>query len=168
VLRKRRGLVVLFQEEMSAEWQSSKPPPHLLTSGSKMLPLRIMSLPVKLSDSLVIEARMVAAVMERSIAGQVEFWAGLGRSIEPLLSGDRAVYIKCMGKQRSLTEAIFSVDSDSGRERLRAYLDARPFPHFEACPDRAGFLVKIDEDGTRTRGRFVNRAFVADTESSAS
>lgn len=133
-----------------------------------MLPSSAMSLPVKLSDSLVIEARTVAAVMERSIAGQVEFWAGLGRSIEPLLSGDRAIYIKRMGKQRSLTEAISSVDSDSGRERLRAYLDTRPFPHFEACPDRAGFLVKIDEDGTRTRGRFVNRAFVADNESSAS
>jgi hypothetical protein len=55
---------------------------------------------------------------------------------------------------------ISSVDSDQGRERLRAYLNGRAFPHFESCAGEPGLLVKIDEDGTRTRGRFVNRVFV--------
>ncbi len=41
---------------IQAKWQSSKLPTHLLTLGSKMLPSSAMSLPVKLSDSLVIEA----------------------------------------------------------------------------------------------------------------
>jgi hypothetical protein len=54
-----------------------------------------------------------------------------------------------------------SVDTDAGRDRLRDYLDSRPFPHFEACPDDAGMLIQIEADGTRTRGRFVNRLFVA-------
>src|ERR1035438_9156293 len=46
-----------------------------------------MSQPVKLSDSLVLDARLAGDAMERSIAGQVEFWARLGRSVEVLLEG---------------------------------------------------------------------------------
>jgi len=121
----------------------------------------LMSQPVKLSDELVLEARTVGADLERSIAAQVEFWAGLGRSIEPLLRGDRALALKRAGAARSLTEMVSSVDSDEGQERLRSYLNARPFPHFEACSGQPGMLVKIDEDGTRTRGRFVNSVFVS-------
>lgn len=120
-----------------------------------------MSQPVKLSDDLVLEARMVGAVARRSIAGQVEFWARLGKSIEPLLRGDRALALQRSGTARSLAESIQSVDSDVGRDRVRAYLESRPFPHFEPCPDEVGMLVRIDADGTRTRGRFINREFVA-------
>jgi hypothetical protein len=119
-----------------------------------------MSQPVKLSDDLVREARTVGAVARRSIAGQVEFWARLGKSIEPLLRGDRALALQRSGTERSLAESIQSADSDVGRDRVRVYLESRPFPHFEPCPDEAGMLVRIDEDGTRTRGRFINRAFV--------
>jgi hypothetical protein len=120
-----------------------------------------MGQPVKLSDDLVLEARTVAAVARRSIAGQVEFWARLGKAIEPLLRGDRALALQRSGTARSLAESIEAVDTDVGRDRVRAYLQSRPFPHFEPCPDEAGMLVRIDEDGTRTRGRFINRGFVA-------
>jgi len=119
-----------------------------------------MSQPVKLSDELVLDARTVGAVAQRSIAGQVEFWARLGRSIEPVLRGDRALALQQSGSVRPLSEMIASVDTDAGRERVRSHLGSRPFPHFEACPEEPGLLVKIDEDGSRTRGRFVNRVFV--------
>jgi hypothetical protein len=91
----------------------------------------------------------------------VEFWARLGKAIEPLLRGDRALALQRSGTARSLAESIEAVDTDVGRDRVRAYLQSRPFPHFEPCPDEAGMLVRIDEDGTRTRGRFINRGFVA-------
>jgi hypothetical protein len=120
-----------------------------------------MGQPVKLSDDLVLEARTVGAVARRSIAGQVEFWARLGKAIEPLLRGDRALALQRSGTARSLAESVEAVDTDVGRERVRGYLESRPFPHFEPCPDEAGMLVRIDEDGTRTRGRFINRTFVA-------
>lgn len=42
---------------------------------------------MKLSDDLVLDARLAGEVVERSIAGQVEFWAKLGRSVELLLEG---------------------------------------------------------------------------------
>ena len=44
-----------------------------------------MSQPVKLSDELVLDARLTSKAAERSIAGQIEFWAQLGRAIEPLV-----------------------------------------------------------------------------------
>ncbi|MGH9605105.1 MAG: hypothetical protein ACRD3N_05335 [Terracidiphilus sp.] len=39
-------------------------------------------------------------------------------------------------------------------------LAQKPFPHFEAHPGLPDVLVRIDEDGRRTVGRFVNRTFV--------
>jgi hypothetical protein len=119
-----------------------------------------MSQPVKLSDELVLEARTVGEIAERSIAGQVEFWARLGKSLEPLLRGDRALALQQAGAAKSLSAIIASVDSDEGRQRVRTYLETQAWPHFEQCPEEPGMLVKIDEDGTRTRGRFVNREFV--------
>jgi hypothetical protein len=119
-----------------------------------------MSQPVKLSDELVLDARTVASVTQRSIAGQVEFWARLGKSIEPLLRGDRALALQRSGEARPLSEIIASVKTEAGHERVRDYLGSRPFPHFEPCPEEPGLLVRIAENGTRTRGRFVNRVFV--------
>ncbi len=37
---------------------------------------------MKLSDALVLDARIAGEVLERSIAGQVEYWAKLGRAVE--------------------------------------------------------------------------------------
>lgn len=122
-----------------------------------------MSQPVKLSDELVLDARTVGEISERSIAGQVEFWARLGKSIEPLLRGDRAMALQQSGAARTLDEILSTVDSKEGRERVHTYLKSRPFPHFEVCHDEPGMLIKIDEDGTRTRGRFLNRTFVEST-----
>lgn len=97
----------------------------------------------------------------KDLQAKAEFWARLGKSIEPLLRGDRAFGPQRSGAARSLTESIQSVDTDVGRERVRVYLESRPFPHFEPCQNEPGMLVRIDEDGTRTRGRFINREFVA-------
>ena len=50
--------------------------------------LASMGQPVKISDSLLSDARLSSEITERSIAGQIEFWAGLGRAIEPLLRAE--------------------------------------------------------------------------------
>jgi hypothetical protein len=118
-----------------------------------------MSQPVKLSDEIVLDARRTAEIAERSIAGQIEFWAQLGRAIEPLLEGARALALRRAGAVRPLSECLASVDSDQGRQRVTGYLNSRPFPHYEPAPDAPGLLVRIDEDGTRTLGRFVGREF---------
>jgi hypothetical protein len=119
-----------------------------------------MSQPVKLSDALVLEARIAGEAQERSIAGQVEFWAKLGRSLEDLLGARELRILRAGAAHPSLTELIESIDKPEGRARLKAYLASEPYPHFEPHPTRKGLLVRIEADGRRTTGRFVNRKFV--------
>lgn len=70
---------------------------------------------------------------------------------------------------RRLTERLDSViDTPEGRQRVAEYLQSTPFPHFEAAPGRPGTLIMIQEDGTRTVGRFVNRKFTAVADSAVS
>ena len=114
---------------------------------------------MKLSDSLVLDARLTGGVTERSIAGQIEYWANLGRAVEPLLCGDRALALCKMASARPLSECLESVDSAAGRQRLQGYLATLPYPHYEPVSDSPGFLVRTSENGTRTIGRFVNRKF---------
>jgi len=119
-----------------------------------------MSQPVKLSDALVLDARLTAELAERSIAGQIEFWACIGRAVEPLLRGDKALALRKSGDQVPLSELLRSVELPEGRRRVTDYLELQPFPHYEPAPERPGWLVRIEEDGTRSIGRFVNREFV--------
>ena len=119
-----------------------------------------MSQPVKVSDRLVLDARLIGEVAERSIAKQIEYWARLGRAIEPLLRGDQALALCKAGAIRPLSDCLQSVDSPVGRKRLAEYFRSLPYPHYEPA-DRPGLLVRIDSNGRRTLGRFVNRRFKA-------
>jgi hypothetical protein len=115
-----------------------------------------MGQPVKLSDNLVLDARLIGETTERSIAGQIEFWAGLGRAIEPLLRMPELLALRKAAALKPLSACLEDVETPAGRKRLAEYLRARPFPHYEL---KNGHLVRIDKDGTRTAGRFVNRKF---------
>lgn len=118
-----------------------------------------MSQPVKLSDALVLDARLAGEAVERSIAGQVEFWARLGRSVELLLEGQQVLALCRKAAARPLSAYLESVDSPEGRKRVAAYLESQPFPHYQPHPEKPGLLERMDEDGSRTTGRFVNRKF---------
>lgn len=117
--------------------------------------------PVKVSDELLLDARLTGAILKRSIAGQIEFWAALGRAIEPLLDGARVVALQQAGTTASVADILGTVDTPAGRRRTADVLQSRPFPHYEAAPGRPGMLVRIDESGRRTVGRFFNRRFKA-------
>lgn len=120
-----------------------------------------MSQPVKLSDNLVLDARLAGELVERSIAGQVEFWARLGRSVELLLEGQQVMALCRSGARQPLSKLLETVDTPAGRKRVTAFLESQPFPHYRPHPDQPGLLERIEEDGTRTTGRFVNREFRA-------
>ena len=121
-----------------------------------------MSQPVKLSDALVLDARLAGKALERSIAGQVEFWARLGRAVEPLLQGAQALALVPQCRR----PPAFSLPRPrwilpQGRRRVAGFLRTQPFPHYEPAPDAPGLLVRIEAGGKRTLGRFVNRQFQA-------
>jgi len=107
-----------------------------------------------------LDARLVGEAVERSIAGQIELWAKLGRAIEPLLRGDQILALSRAGSAKPLSACLDSVDSAAGRQRVAEYLKSRPFPHYEAA-DKPGLLVRIGGAGRRVVGRFVNRQFEA-------
>jgi hypothetical protein len=116
-----------------------------------------MSQPVKVSDALVLDARLMGEATQRSIAGQIEFWARLGRAIETLLRGDQMLALCKAGKAKPLSACLKSINSAEGRKRLVEHLGSLPYPHYEPAP--GGLLVRIEADGKRTTGRFVNRKF---------
>jgi hypothetical protein len=118
-----------------------------------------MGQPVKLSDELVLDARLTGEAAERSIAGQIEYWAQLGRAIEPLLEGAKALALRRAGAARPVSACLAEVGTEAGRHRVAELMATRPFPHYEAAPGTAGLLVRIEADGTRTVGRFVGREF---------
>ena len=119
-----------------------------------------MSQPVKVSDALLLDARVAGEIVERSIAGQIEFWAKIGRALEPLLRGDQLLALCRAGNVKPLSACLESVDSPAGRQRVFEHLKSRPYPHYEAA-DSPGLLVRIEADGKRAVGRFVNRQFQA-------
>ena len=120
-----------------------------------------MSQPVKLSDALVLDARLAGESWERSIAGQVEFWAKLGRGVESLLQGGQALALCRSAAARPLSACLDAVDSAAGRRRVADFLQTQPYPHYEPAPHAPGLLVRIEAGGKRTVGRFVNRQFKA-------
>ena len=79
-----------------------------------MLLFGTMPQPVKLSDPLVQAARAAADDADRSIAGQIEHWARLGRAVEATLSLEDTSRLK---------RGEFGADA-VGRERLVPVLSA--------------------------------------------
>src|SRR5260221_11041906 len=106
-----------------------------------------MSQPVKVSDALVLDARLMGEVSQRSIAGQIEFWARLGRAIETLLRGDKTLALCKAGKAKPLSACLNSIDSPEGRRRLAQHLNSLPYPHYEPAPGSTGLLVRIEANG---------------------
>ena len=115
---------------------------------------------MKLSDQLVLDARLTGEVAERSIAGQIEFWAKLGRAVEPLLQGIQVMALGRAGAAKALSACLDTVDSPEGRRRVAEHLQTLPYPHYEPA-DKPGLLIRTTADGKRTSGRFVNRQFQA-------
>jgi hypothetical protein len=132
-----------------------------LSIGSIMLPFKGMSQPVKLSDGLVLDARMTGELLERSIAGQVEYWANLGRALEKLLGTPQALALCRSAATKPISECLETVDSPEGRRRVKEHLREGPFPHYEAAPEGRGLIVRIEANGKRTLGKFKNREFQA-------
>jgi len=107
----------------------------------------------------MLDARLAGEIEERSIAGQIEFWAKLGRALEPLMRGSEVLALCKANAARPLSTCLESSETTEGRRRVAEYLQSRPFPHYEPAPGLPGFLVRIEANGKHTIGRFINREF---------
>ena len=120
-----------------------------------------MAMPVKISDALMMDARANAKLSDRSIAGQIEHWARLGKAVESIL---RVPAVTALKERIAVTlnESVAQIGTTAGQCRLNEVLQRKPFPHYEAVQDRPEYLIRIEADGTRKVGRFVGRQFVED------
>jgi hypothetical protein len=57
--------------------------------------------------------------------------------------------------------ALEAVQYRARSDRLLQHLASLPYPHYEADPKYRDLIVRIEENGSRTSGRFVDNAFVA-------
>lgn len=126
-----------------------------------------MGMPVKLSDDIVNAAREAAAVDDRSIAGQIEHWARLGRAAEAVLATSEVRELKQAGSQaparvtdRQVLERLSAVAASADRASVLAKIRAGHGPLYEAAAGEPGVVVQVLPDGRRIKGRFVQRRFV--------
>jgi hypothetical protein len=111
-----------------------------------------MGQPLKLSDGLVMDARIAGETMQRSIAGQVEFWARIGKAIEQVASRTQLERLQAR-VTLPLSGIVATIAKPAGRARFTDYLVSRPFPRFSAHPKLAKTFIREDEDGSRVVGR---------------
>lgn len=65
-----------------------------------------------------------------------------------------------MSKLIPLSKAVSVIGTAGGTARPRTYLESEPFPHFEPHPTIQAAIIRIEANGARTAGRFVDRRFV--------
>ena len=126
-----------------------------------MLPRGIMGLPIKISETLALAARTEAELSERSIASQVEHWAQIGRAVERVLGHDQVAALKRQAGMAAFSDAMRKASSEAGQQQVLDHLRKLGGPRYSVDPTRRGGVLRIDADGSRTRGRFVRRKFIA-------
>jgi hypothetical protein len=121
-----------------------------------------MPQPVKLSDALIDAARSAAEDADRSLAGQIEHWARLGRSVEGALTlADANAIKKGEGPSRAdLLQSLRIALSASGHPHLGAALVRGTGARYGTDPAFPGLVVRVGADGTRVPGKIEKRRFV--------
>ncbi len=133
-----------------------------------------MSTAIKVSESLAEEARTAALDADRSLTGQVEHWARLGKAIEPLLTTKTITALKKWSdltpeeeasERQRLLEALEQF-SHTPAPVLRDRLGLTGQTLYEVDPSDSERIIQVRPDGSRVRGQLVNRIFVEEPSAS--
>ena len=129
------------------------------------------SVAIKISSDLASVARAASADADRSLTGQIEHWARLGKAVEPVLSSVTIALLKKSGGDLSTIEderekarvlEVLERFRNTPQEALRNQLGLDKKTAYFPDPDRPGGLVRVLSDGSRQSGRKIDGAFVAD------
>jgi|CXWL01.1.fsa_nt_gi hypothetical protein len=119
---------------------------------------------IDLPEQLVAKARESAGP-GRTVSAQIEHWATLGSEVEAFLvtenlgRRDRAPAPATPVSIEAIEALLSSIADSSDRSRVRAEIESRGFPLYEADADDPNLIVQVEADGRRTRGRYLNRQF---------
>ena len=120
-------------------------------------------MPIKLSGELVEEARSSSKLFNRSMTGQIEHWAAIGRAIESQLTGDALVSllermggtmkigrVVEAGQRQEIAAVLTEFLGQTGDEGawLRK-ISARGVPLYGSEPGQAGTITRLNPDGSR-------------------
>jgi hypothetical protein len=128
-----------------------------------------MPVAVKLSDSLAEEARTASAGADRSLTGQVEHWARLGKAVEPLFTAPTIAALKKSGgdigklddeQEKARVLAILEAFHRTPREALGEKLQLPSKSVIEPDPEKPGGFIRIQPDGTVEHGLLKDRRFI--------
>ena len=120
------------------------------------------AVPVELSDELVDEARGVAAWDHRSLSGQIEYWAAMGRAVEAHLPGHAvARLLKRMEgtmkispvaegtqHQEAMNVQATFLDQPKNDTSWPAEMSARGIPLYGSEAGRPGPIQRRNSDGS--------------------
>ncbi len=130
-----------------------------------------MSIPLRVKDALYQEAEAEGALMNRSAAKQVEFWAELGRKMAHSVgSADMLALMQGIARIRiEIPEAAVidpqQVFAEVDKARQAGNLGqkiTRGGLYYEASSAHPGLLDEVRLDGSRRSGRFIDGEFVAE------
>ncbi|MBA3030462.1 MAG: hypothetical protein FP816_16845 [Desulfobacteraceae bacterium] len=126
---------------------------------------------LRIDERLVIQAQREAKVQHRSINGQIEYWAKLGRAIASKISAADAFSVTqglkeiCLETPKSISIDPNAVLNELEADRAKGFSDkpvtSAPF-YFEASDSKPGFIDKVNtKTGERQTGEFQNGKFEA-------
>jgi ParD-like antitoxin of type II bacterial toxin-antitoxin system len=131
-----------------------------------------MGTPLKVSESLYEAARQESQAAERSITGQIEHWARIGRAVEALVAHQELLALKKAGdlldpvfptaaRRKQVHDVLTGIAATSDRTAAQAVIasssGSRRYATDSAFP---GLVLEILPDGTRRPGRLQGRRFV--------
>lgn len=131
-----------------------------LAGCSNLLQVWGMSMPIRLSDELLGQARESGQRFHRSIPQQVEHWAQLGRVLESALTLPGTGKLKDLSREPDLRKAIAAAETPAGKEKVKARLREMGGPLYSSDPENPGGVIQHLPDGSERRGRYVNRQFL--------
>ena len=128
-----------------------------------------MTIPLRLDDDLVSAAAQVGSIQKRTTRKQIEFWAELGKAVEPLLD-ITDVYAIIQGLKRINVEPVTSApvasndvfNSLENSRKSESFLKkvAPTAFYYEASLSRPGLLDRVEATtGKRQTGKFDRGEF---------
>lgn len=129
------------------------------------------ALAVKISEELAEAARLEAVHTDRSLTGQIEHWAKIGRVAEANMTVSVVTALKRSGGdlnaieepavRRAVFEALERLKTGAHFAATSEKLLEAGGPRYEVDPLDPKGIIQVHPDGSRVRGRMVGRKFVS-------
>lgn len=127
--------------------------------------------PIRLQSDLMQSATAVGALMHRSAAEQIEYWASLGQKVSDILSPDVLLTISAGLTKISVSptvdpvidfdDVMLEVEMRTNSGELTQTI-ANNTVKYQVSVNRPNFLEQVQPNGTVIIGYFKNGEFVAE------